>query len=195
MAENLLWTEKIRSTLEQNGMLSFFINSYENKPMFIYKRIFQRLSDEFHQRAFETIKDENSKLRTYAHFKKSIGLEKYLLEIKNPRNRSQICKFRLSNHDLMIETGRHHKTPIPKEQRFCPFCPNLVEIHFLLQYPTYNVFRNKLYRTLNNPIFQLFAIHEKLEHLMTHLDENIVKYIIDSFEVRTFLITHPKRNS
>ena len=91
-------------------MLTFFINSYEDKPCFVNKRIFQTLSDAFHQNALECIRDEGSKLRTYATFKNNIAFEKYLSEIKYPKIRIQISKFRLSNHKLMIETGRHKKT-------------------------------------------------------------------------------------
>ena len=133
VGENLIWVANIRNTLENNGMLSFFINSYDDKSLFINKNIFQTLSDVFHQNAFETIKEENSKLRTHAIFKKNIGPESYLSQIKTPKIRTQLSKLRLSNHALMIETGRHDK--IPKEMRFCPFCPTLdeTEIYFLFQ--------------------------------------------------------------
>ena len=67
----MLWLANIRNTLEKNRMLSFFINSYDDKPLSINKRFFQTLSDEFHQNAFET-KEENSKLITCAFFKKKI---------------------------------------------------------------------------------------------------------------------------
>ena len=65
-------------------MLNLFINSYKTKHVFINKKLFQTLSDEFHQNAFEDICKEESKLRTYALFKTEIGFEKYLTEIKNP---------------------------------------------------------------------------------------------------------------
>ena len=195
VGENLLWLENIRNTLEKHGMLSFFINSYDDKPLFINKRIFQTLSDEFHQNAFETIKEGNSKLRTYALFKKKIGPETYLSQIKKPTIRTQLSKFRLSNHALMIETGRHNK--IPKEKRFCPFCPTLVEteIHFLFQCSTYSIMRDIFHKTIteNKPEFPRYTFDEKLEYIMTNIDENVAKYINDSLEVRTFLLIHPKR--
>ena len=53
VGENLLWLANIRNALEKNGMLSFFINSYHEKPLCINKRIFQTLSDEFHQNALK----------------------------------------------------------------------------------------------------------------------------------------------
>ena len=119
-------------------MLSLFINSYDNKPFFVHKKLFQTLSDNFHQKVFETIKNDNSKLRTYAIYKTDIGFEKYLTVIKNPVKRTALTKFRLSNHRLMIEIGRHQN--IPKKLRFCQFCPNMVEteVHFLFYCVAYN---------------------------------------------------------
>ena len=177
-------------------MLCFFLNTYVNKPFFINKRIFQTMSDVFHHNSFETIKTETSKLRTYSTFKKKIGPEPYLSRINNPTIRKQVSKFRLSNHTLMIETGRHNK--IPKEIRFCPFCPNSIEneIHFLFHCPTYSIRRELLYKyaTDNKPEFPLYTISERLEYLMTNIDVNVAKYINDCFEVRTYLLMRPKGN-
>ena len=122
MKENLVWITSIRNNLKKNGMLIFFIISYDDKPPFINKRIFQTLTAGFHQVVFANINEESSKFRTYAIFKKSIGYETYLSDIKNATIiRRRISKFRLSNHALIIEAGRHNR--IPKELRFCPFCP------------------------------------------------------------------------
>ena len=77
MEENLPWTANIKNTLERNGMLNFFINPFNDKLIFINKKIFQTLLDEFHQNSFASIKEEKCKLRTYALclFKKKIGPE------------------------------------------------------------------------------------------------------------------------
>ena len=199
MRKNILWAARIKSTLEENGMLSFFINSYGDKPFFINKGIFQTLPDQLHQNAFSCINDENSKLRTYAIFKKEFGLEKYITDIKNITIRNRVSKFRLSNHTLMIETGRHNVPFIKKEFRFCPFCRTIVETetHFLLQCPTYRIRREILLQNIaeNNPEFPSYTLNEKLEYSMLNIDSNIAKFIFDSFEVRTFLLTHPKRNT
>ena len=62
---------------------------------------------------------DNSKLRTYGIIKRTLGNETYLLS--NIKLDQRICrtKLRLSNHELMIEKGRHLK--IGKTRRFCPF--------------------------------------------------------------------------
>ena len=130
-------------------MLSLFINSYENNTFFIHKKLFHTLSDTLHQIAFETINNDKSKLRTYAIFKKDIGFEKYLSNIKNPTRRAILTKFRLSNHKLMIEVGRY--TNIPKEMCFCHFCPNMVgtEAHFLFYCTAYKPIRATMYDSVN----------------------------------------------
>ena len=97
LKEKLPWVIHIKKLLEENGILTFFINPYEDKPCFVNKRIFQTLMHFI-------------KMRWSATFKNNIGFEKYLSEIKNPKIRIQISKFRLPNHKLMIETGRHKKT-------------------------------------------------------------------------------------
>ena len=68
MQENLPWIYGVKSTLEKNGMLSFYQNDFSTKPPFIAKRLFERLVDIFHQNASARIKSGKSKLRTYAIF-------------------------------------------------------------------------------------------------------------------------------
>merc|ERR1712240_795106 len=104
------------------------------KSIHLYtKKVFGRLSDNFHQTSFEWISEDSSKLRTYATFKTETGYEKYLVNVRNFSIRSHVTKFRLSNHRLAIETGRHTTPKTPKEERFCQFCPGKVEdeYHFL----------------------------------------------------------------
>ena len=98
--------------------------------------------------AFENIKGERSKLRTYALFKNEKGLEKYLVDIRNTEVRKQVTKFRLSNHRLRIETGRVEN--ISAEHRYCPFCKSAVETeaHMLLSCPIYKESRLVLFDSL-----------------------------------------------
>jgi hypothetical protein len=195
--ENLPWILDIKSTLEQNAMLNFYLKDYTNKLPFIHKKVFQRLSDIFHQNSFEVIKSETSKLRTYATFKKEIGFEKYLSAIKNPQIRIQVSKFRLSNHRLMIEVGRHNG--IPKEIRFCPFCPQKVEneFHFLLECSLYKIQRENLINPITNLIPGFIYLTEgiKLAYLLTDIEPNVCTYIANSFDIRSFLISKPKRRN
>ena len=85
------------------------------------------------------VRTANSKHLVYSQTE--IGLETYLTYIKNIKHRCAMAKLRLSNHPLLIETGRHSK--IERQLRFCPFCPTIIEdeIHFLVQCPNYKDMR------------------------------------------------------
>jgi hypothetical protein len=194
--DNLTWTSNIKSYLEENGMLNFYEKLFENKPPFIHKRLFQVLSDSFHQEAFSNLAMEKSKLRTYGTLKKSIGRENYLMDIRNVEARRTVSKFRLSNHNLNIEKGRHKG--IPKELRFCPFCPNKVETetHFLIECLKYRHLRDEMFMTTlrNKPSFRYYNPSQKFVYLLS--DEAIrttSKYLHLCLELREFLLGNPKR--
>ena len=79
---------------------------------------------------------EGKKLRIYRLFKTDFRLEHYLLDVTNPFHRVALAQFRLSSHNLGIETGRHTKPPKPQEQRLCLYCRNGCvddEVHFLTE--------------------------------------------------------------
>lgn len=192
---NLPWTNGIKSILEVLGMPNYYSDDHLDKPNFIYKKTFQRMSDIFHQNTLEKIRDNAHKLRTYAIYKKKTGLEDYLINVKSISERINISKFRLSNHRLMIETGRHRG--LGKEERFCPFCPNKVEdeYHFLFECNTYKhqrlIYLNPIIKKIRG--FQNFCVNEQLEILMCKMDNNLCKYISDSLDIRAFLESKPRR--
>ena len=195
--ENLPWTKGVKSILETNGMLNFYMNDYTGKPPFIYEKLFQRLSDSFHQNSFESMKTESSKLRTYAVFKTNIGCEKYLSEVKNVSVRTHVTKFRLSNHRLMIEVGRYNGTP--REERFCPFCPHKIENepHFLFECSLFNAQRAYLQDPIINTIPGFTNLSEdlKLQLLLSKMEPNMCIYIANCCELRMFFESKPKRLS
>ena len=62
-----------------------------------------------------------------------------------------MAKLRLSNHKLMIETGRHMN--IEKDRRICPTCVTGVETdtHFLFDCPIYEDLRKSLINPKGGP--------------------------------------------
>ena len=191
LKENLPWTSGINTILKSNGMLQSFLTSNTDNDVKANKKqkpignlIFQRISDQFHQNAFKTIRGEGSKLKTYSTLKNRIGIETYLTDIQNIKHRCAMTKLRLSNHPLLIETGRHCK--IERQLRFCPFCPTMIEdeIHFLVQCPTYNEMRDKL---LTKHILANVKItdNHKFHDILRQKELNMTaKFIFDAFEAR-----------
>ena len=161
---SLKWTQEVKSSLDKSGIGS------ETKSENIFNMVFKRLTDTFYQEAFVEINREGSKLRTFGKLKTDIGMTKYLTLITHIDSRIALCKIRLSNHDLMIEKGRHRG--INRTERFCPFCPKSVESeeHFLLQCKTFSILRNKLLsgvRTIVALPDQMLE-HEKFKTLLTN---------------------------
>ena len=134
-----------------------------NNNSFVHNRLFQLLSDQSLRIAFESMRKECSKSRSYSLFKDKIGFEEYLKNVKNLETRTKITKFRSSNHTQMIEKGHHQKNP--KHMRFCYFFTNEVEteLHFSIKRPTYSILREKTLDKVNqgNPGFRSPSIGNK----------------------------------
>ena len=98
------------------------------------------------------LKDNSEgKLRTFQKFKTEYCMENYLLDLPNLDHLTAVARLRMSAHRLAIETGRHVKPKICKEERICKNC-DLEEVedesHFLLKCPLYCQQRTTLKRTI-----------------------------------------------
>ena len=77
-------------------------------------------------------------------------LQELSLCLPLPKNLvSYLTKLRISAHQLYVETGRYCNPSIPRENKFCFHCKNIVEDgnHFLLDCPLYKHVR-KMYSKL-----------------------------------------------
>ena len=89
----------------------------------------------------------------YKLFKNKVGMEDYPLDITSRRHRVTYAKFRLSDHDLMIEEGRRKRPEVPRGERICLLCAEEVEdeIHFLMKCTSKNTKKkNTIYRNIKN---------------------------------------------
>ena len=164
----------------------------------LHKVAFEKLKEKFHSDSFEEIKSDRSKLRTYSKFKTETGLEGYLNSVKNIKDRTALSKIRLSNHDLMIEKGRHQG--LQENQRHCPFCKNIVENehHFIMECGTYDSLRQSLFIKISETEnqFSTFDVNEKFTFLLSNPDtaEQTSEYLRKTLEIRRFLIENPKQS-
>ena len=121
------------------------------------------------------------KAETYGKFKSNVKYESYLADIKNRKHRVTFTKFRLSDHSLKIETGRHSRPIIPRSQRFCPFCPTEVEdeVHFLIKCIK-GKNRDELFRAARGlaPNFENLNATEQFIFLMSQEDKSLTHKII-----------------
>ena len=75
----------------------------------------------------------NRKPNFYCICKEDTLKTEFLDTIKNPLDKKCINKFRLGNHKLRVETGRHTVPKTPENLRICSFCHSEITcITFLL---------------------------------------------------------------
>ena len=121
-------------------------------------------------------------------------MEKYLTEIQNVSVRKHVTKFRLSNHRLAIETGRHNGTAL--DERFCTFCPDKIEneIHFVFECSALKHLRDRLILPQIDGItgFEFFPGNFKIKTLMSDMKYETCKFIADGSDLRDYLISKPK---
>ena len=127
-----------------------------------------------------------------------IGYENYLSQIQNIQVRVSLTKFRLSNHRLMIETGRHQR--IDKNLRFCPFCPRKIEdeFHFLLECQIFRTIRDEVFAKAERDLGS-FSRLRKSEKFITLLSNPAVShtanYIFRAFAIREYLVSKHKNHT
>ena len=104
-----------------------------------------------------------------------------------------MSKFRLSNHKLMIEKGRHRN--LDKTMRICPFCSAVEdEIHFLLKCKPFRYLRADLLSNVESAlnIRNLRQTDDRVLFKLLMENENIskmvAKYLTKSLDLREFLI-------
>ena len=189
------WNESIVNLVSRHGMQYKLTETATN----ICNAVFGKAKDVFHQEAFYGIEQAGAKLRTYSLIKHKIGREDYLEQIKNTKHRQQLTKFRLSNHKLRIEVGRHMN--LPKEERICEICNEGIEdeIHFLVKCDLYKTLRKPLVDicTELRPQFGFYSDQEKFVFLMTTslLMGNVSKFIDSALKDRdTYLETSKALN-
>ena len=166
--QKLDWNETIASLLSKYDLRNLLT---EPKPN-IGQIFLSKARDEYQQQALTQIARPDSKLRTYALLKSSVEREDYLVNIRNTRLRQTLTKFRLSNHKLMIERGRHLRPKLDIEERICPVCQEGVEdeTHFLVRCTFYEELRKPLLEhcVQVTPQFELYSEEEQFVSIMTN---------------------------
>ena len=190
---NLSWSVRTKYHLHSVGI------DPESETENVHKVAFETLKENFYRDSFEQITSEHSKLRTYAKLKTEIRMEDYLTSVENIKDRTALTKIRLSNHDLMIEKGRHQG--LQENQRLCPFCTNNQvenEYHFIVECGTFNVHRQDLFVKVTEADngFTLLDENEKFIFLLSNPEvaKLISGHLNKTLQIRKFLVENPKQN-
>ena len=133
------WLDFIKDILNECG-LSYVWNDeglHNFNIKWLKEVVKQILNDQFKQTLFSNMRN-SSKASNYMLFKENCDFEDYL-DILSDKERITLCKFRTTNHRLIIETGRWHN--IDRDDRICTLCnAGLIgdEFHYLLECTYFN---------------------------------------------------------
>ena len=122
------------------------------------------------------------KALSYVLIKTENAFEPYLATIKDYKMRNYVSRFRMSNHQLMIEKGRRMRPKIDRDKRFCFNCHSEIEneLHFVINCPIYKTERLKLFemcrRKVNGGIQfdRIPTDQQKFIFIMTTEDHDIM---------------------
>ena len=184
------WATDIKNMFYSLGYGYVWENQSVENPAIFIREFRMRLLDCDLQKWSQDLSNM-PKLRTYQLFKSILEPEPYLLLYIPRKIRSSLAKFRLSNHTLEIEVGRHNN--IPSDQRFCKLCVTLNqyiiedEYHVLLSCPFYTELRSIYLDFIDGPS----NLHSFTE-IMSSSDEIIITrlgiYVTNMFRLRESLL-------
>lgn len=127
-----------------------------------------------------------SKLQCYLALNRKYTVAEYLSTVTDEKLRKTLTMYRLSDHSLAIETGRHRQTWLPTEDRLCQLCPHRqveTETHFLIHCSKYENIRGQFFSKIKQhvPDFDSLTEQTKLQHI---LGENRVSSLAAAKYVR-----------
>jgi hypothetical protein len=146
------WATNVESLINSAGLSYLWINqSCTKHDIVLFKSTIHENYVKLWQKCISNVA-LHPKLRTFCTFKADFAMEAYLVKVRDFKLRCIISRFRLSNHVLAIEKGRHVRPIIPADQRYCKVCNTDKvedEEHFLCVCPKYEILRNQFYDIRN----------------------------------------------
>jgi hypothetical protein len=140
--------------------------------------------------------EKSPKLRTYRQFKNEYKFENYF-GIKNTGHVLALLRFRISSHNLRIETGRYTRPKTPSELRICLYCSSqTVEDEYL-----YNTERQELIRSIVNilPDFPSLPDNckfvENMQNKNAHVLQALGKYVYTCLNKRSRIVLDTEKSA
>jgi hypothetical protein len=180
------WIAFIKSILDNIGCTYIWWSQCEliNSVSLLKNFISTKLTDQFLQTWYSHI-DSSSKASCYRIFKSNLTFENYLTLLEK-KDWYPLLRFRISNHNLPIETGRWIRKPV--QDRLCSLCnSNDIgdEFHYIFICPFFSQPRlqyiTKYYRSKPN----IYKFHELFNCKKTGVLRKLAKFckhIMNSFK-------------
>ena len=138
----------IYNVLDFGDFNEVWVNQRINRPNSFFNLLVRSLNLKFEESWKQSL-ISSEKMRTFCLFKSKFEYENYLnflpLQI-----RKSVTRFRISCHQLAIETGRHRKIPLPVHDRICSCDLRSIEdeFHVIMSCPKFDSSRAELFSTL-----------------------------------------------
>ena len=119
------WITKLKEIIQKCNLYDKCWIEQENQDLFseisldMFKTKAKNNLRQWYEHSWRNDVQNSSKCIFYKEFKQELKIEKYLLILDHP-DRINLTKFRLSNHKLPVEIGRHNN--IIRKERLCEFC-------------------------------------------------------------------------
>ena len=118
-AGRVTWATKVRILLYKYGFGEVWFNQGVAHTQIFIMKFRKRLEDCYLQEWHDDI-NTSSKLSLFSIIKTNYDLEPYLQCIRYKSLYRILAKFRISNHQLSIETGRYENLEV--DDRICKMC-------------------------------------------------------------------------
>ena len=125
---------------------------------------------------WKDITKSQSKLECYLALNRQYTVADYLTTVVDQKLRKSLTMYRLSEHNLAIETGRHRQTWLPREERFCQLCSKgelETELHFLLHCEKYTEIRETFFPKIKDkcPEFDSLSENHRAQYLLGEIKD------------------------
>jgi len=176
---NSPWCKRVKTILSDIGL----VDLYSNKMYVNIDECRNRMSDKYCTEWLEDVKNK-PKLRTYAQFKNTFGVENYVTLNLTRQQRSMLAQIRSGILPINVETGRFRN--IARENRLCTMCDTSEvedELHFTLLCPFYNEIRkNYLHNLLLE--YKDYSLAETFKILCEYHSRLFSKFIVQIWNKR-----------
>ena len=184
------WCSNVKSLLFQYGFAYVWFNPHSVNLKTFHVLFKKRVIDEFTQNLDSSI--NNGSFTIYRFIRTPTDIQHYL-KVLPKKWRTHLAKFRLSSHQLRIETGRYGNNRVERSLRICICCDkNEIEdeYYFLLVCPAYVDLRAahiKKYFYKRPNMFKFVKL-SNLKNRNSLL--NLAKFIKQSFSRRSEIINN-----
>ena len=179
------WCTYVKSILNETQLQQVWENqSIDNRQFAVLKESLHR---SYMVECIGNIHDSTiyPKLRTYKLFKNEFKSENYLSSTKNLNHTLALFRFRISSHNLRIETGRYTRPKMPANDRMCIYCTSQAvetESHFLLVCSLFIKERRELLEKINIYLPDLnYVTNEQKFATIMSAEEKIVTDALGKF--------------